>query len=109
MTIIKQMLEVMTRQPTGFGSLNAALEHHLSVSREIAVIGGDANAMLEILNKRFLPHTAIVVAAADDAYLPVLEGRGAIEGKATAYVCENLACQLPITTVLDLERLLETR
>ena len=108
-TIIKQMLEVMTRQPTGFGSLNAALEHHLSVSREIAVIGGDANAMLEILNKRFLPHTAIVVAAADDAYLPVLEGRGAIEGKATAYVCENLACQLPITTVLDLERLLETR
>ncbi len=106
-TIVKQMLEVMTRQPTGFGSLNAALEHHLSVPREIAVIGGDPAAMLEVLNRRFLPHTAIV-AAAGDAYLPVLEGRGAIDGKATAYVCENLACQLPVTAAHELERLLET-
>lgn len=108
-TIIKQMLEVMTRQPTGFGSLNAALEHFLSVPREIAVIGGDFTVMLEVLNQRFLPHTAIVAAVDDDAYLPVLEGRGAIEGQATAYVCENLACQLPVTTATDLARLLETR
>ncbi len=106
-TVIKQMLEVMTRQPTGFGSLNAALEHHLSLPREIAVIGGDARAMLEVLAKRFLPHTAIVAAAAGEAYLPVLEGRGAIGGQATAYVCENLACQLPVTAAHELERLLE--
>ena len=108
-TIIKQMLEVMTRQPTGFGSLNTALEHYLSVPREIAVIGGDATAMLAVLNRHFLPHTAVVAAAAGEAYLPVLENRGAIDGQATAYVCENLACQLPVTTAHDLERLLETR
>ena len=108
-TVIKQMLEVMTRQPTGFGSLNSALEHYLSVPREIAVIGDDPKAMLEVLSKRFLPHTAIVWSASDEAYLPVLEGRGTVGGAATAYVCENLACQLPVTTASDLERLLETR
>ena len=108
-TICKQMLEVMTRQPTGFGSLNSALEHYLSVPREIAVIGEDLTAMFEVLGKRFLPHTAIAAAAAGEAYLPVLEGRGTVGGVATAYVCENLACQLPVTTASELARLLEGR
>lgn len=29
---------------------------------------------------------------------PLLAGRGPIDGKATAYVCQNYACQLPVTT-----------
>jgi hypothetical protein len=29
----------------------------------------------------------------------LLEGRDQIDGKATAYVCENYACKLPVTNV----------
>ncbi len=109
-TIIKQMLEVMTRQPTGFGSLNAALTHHLSSHREIAILGdpdhNDTRALVSRLNRRYLPHTATVVAAPNNPYLPVLEGRDLSGGAATAYVCENLACQLPVTTPEALEALL---
>jgi len=31
------------------------------------------------------------------AGVPLLEGRAAIDGRATAYVCRNYACELPVT------------
>jgi uncharacterized protein YyaL (SSP411 family) len=30
--------------------------------------------------------------------VPLLEGRQAIDGRATAYVCEHFACQAPVTS-----------
>jgi uncharacterized protein len=105
---IKHMLEVMHRQPMGFGTLLQALEHHASSMREVAIIGNleqdDTKAMLKVLNSRFLPHIAVVAAPAGESYLPVLEQREMIENKATAYVCENLACQMPVNAPEDLER-----
>jgi uncharacterized protein YyaL (SSP411 family) len=29
--------------------------------------------------------------------VPLLEGRGAVDGRATAYVCERFACRVPVT------------
>ncbi len=92
---IKHMLEVMKQQPTGFGSLNRALEHHLAAHREIALAGDltrdDTKVMLRVINNQYLPHVAI---AAGDANLPLLEGRGSVEPR--VFICENLACQMPI-------------
>jgi uncharacterized protein len=107
---IKHMLDVMHRQPTGFGSLLQALEAHASPMREVAIIGDlaqeDTQVMLKVLNSRFMPHVAVVAAPAGESYLPVLEQREMLEDKATAYVCENLACQMPVTTHEELEKLL---
>jgi uncharacterized protein len=108
---IKHMLEVMHRQPTGFGSLLQALEHHASPMREVAIIGNleqdDTQALLKVLNSRFLPHVAVVAAPAGESYLPVLEQREMIDNKATAYVCENLACQMPVGAPEELEQQLQ--
>ena len=37
----------------------------------------------------------------------LLGGRGAVDGKATAYVCRNYACELPVTDAEALGRQLE--
>lgn len=29
--------------------------------------------------------------------LPLLEGRGMVDGRPTAYVCQHYVCQLPVT------------
>jgi uncharacterized protein YyaL (SSP411 family) len=49
---------------------------------------------------RYLPNRVVAGGRSGDpatSTLPLLEGREAIDGKATAYVCRNYACDLPVT------------
>ncbi len=58
----------------------------------------DTSALLSEVHRRFLPNSVVVGSAGDDGLpngLPLLEGRDRLNGAATAYVCENYACQLP--------------
>jgi hypothetical protein len=41
--------------------------------------------------------------AALGARIPLLQGRQAIGGRATAYVCREMACKLPVHTPQELE------
>ncbi|MBI3697418.1 MAG: hypothetical protein HY238_21610, partial [Acidobacteria bacterium] len=45
-----------------------------------------------------------VVARAGEAddRMPLLAGRGPIDGRAAAYVCRNYACQKPVTSPQEL-------
>ncbi len=101
-----QMQAVMQRQPTGFGSLNRALEQFSAPHREIVVSGELENeqtkALLGEIWKKYLPHTAI---AAGNAKLPLLEGRKELTPQ--VFICENMACQMPIQTIEALQKALE--
>ncbi|MEP6963296.1 MAG: thioredoxin domain-containing protein, partial [Acidobacteriota bacterium] len=57
--------------------------------------------MLQAIRKRFLPNAVVLMASESAQPMP------AVNGLATAYVCENFACQLPGTTVAELEKLLQ--
>ena len=64
-------------------------------------------ALLAAVRRRYRPHTVIALKRpGDENPLPLLEGRGLVDGKPAAYVCENFACQLPVTEVDGLARLL---
>ncbi len=88
------------------------LDWSLGSTKEIALVGErgsrDMQALLDSLRGRFMPNKVLVAVTPDEALewedLPVLDGRTMIGGKATAYVCENFVCKLPVTTV---EALLE--
>ena len=42
----------------------------------------------------------------EGADIPLLVGRGPLDGRAAAYVCEHFACQAPVTDPDALRRLL---
>ncbi len=102
---ILQMQEVSQRQPTGFGSLNRALEQHLATHTEIAIGGDltreDTQAMIKQIYKKYQPHTAI---AAGNAPIALLENRASLEPR--VFICQNMTCQQPIGTLEQLKKAL---
>ena len=100
----------------GHPAMLSALDFHLAPPAEVAVIGerGDAEtqAMLMRVQRRF--HRAAVAAFAEPneleqaaSLVPLLEGRTAPGGHATAYVCRNQRCQLPVYSADELAAQLE--
>ena len=63
---------------------------------------GDMPAMLAAIRRHFLPNTVILMARETGRSMP------AIDDSATAYVCENYACKLPVTSAEALEKQLVT-
>ena len=100
---LRTLSELMSRAPAGTGRWLAALDFHVSTPKEIAIVGPrDDPATARLLNTVFGNYLAnrVVVGASGEASgsaLPLLESRGMVDGVPTAYVCENYACQLPVT------------
>ena len=57
-----------------------------------------AQALLDVVRGAFRPNTVIALQDPENpSDVPLLEGRTAIDGRPTAYVCEGFVCQLPVT------------
>ena len=89
--------------PSAFGHALCALDLHFSPPREIAVIGSPEGELARSALSGFDPN-AVVAFGPSDA-VPLLEGKDFVDGQPAVYVCENFACQAPITKEEALPRL----
>jgi len=111
---LRPLADLMAQHPQAFGHAIGALDFALSPAKELALIGApraaDTRDLLEVINNRYLPNSVLACCAPDDTSatqsIPLLAARPQKEGKATAYVCQNFACQAPVNTAAELERLL---
>jgi uncharacterized protein len=96
-------VDMAARFPSAFGYLLAAADFYLADVKEIALVGAETGAMERALRSRFRPH-AVLAGAPDGAgsAVPLLAGRSAVGGLATAYVCRRFACNAPVTTTSGL-------
>ena len=118
-TILLVLREGMARQPLAFGHLLCALERAISRPQEIVVIGDLAGAGAQALwvevRRHFLPNSVLAGAVSDvaarnaAAAVPLLADRVQVRGLPTAYVCENFACQMPVTDSAALAQQLRGR
>ncbi|MCE2464597.1 MAG: thioredoxin domain-containing protein [Dehalococcoidia bacterium] len=104
----------LARIAQGMGRWLANVCFYTSAPKEIAIIGdpssADTQALMREVYQRYLPNKVVAGAGApvaDDHATPLLQERGMIDGKPTAYVCENYSCQLPVTTPEELASQLE--
>jgi uncharacterized protein len=112
---LRPVADLLSRYPSGFGRFLCALDFHLGPRVEVALVtpprDGGAEALVAQVFGQFLPNRVVAGRAADDAQaaagIPLLEGRGTVDGKATAYVRRNYACELPVTEPAALARQLE--
>ena len=84
-----------------------AVDYYLDTPKEIVIVTPtsrqDAEPLLAQLRVTFLPNRILTVVVegedltAQMKLIPLLEGKFARDGQATAYVCENRVCDLPTT------------
>jgi uncharacterized protein YyaL (SSP411 family) len=83
------------RAPAAFGHALTALDLHFSPPREIAIVGAVDSPVAQAALQPFQPNT--VVAVGPSEAIPLLAGKGLVDGKPAVYVCERFACQTPVT------------
>jgi uncharacterized protein YyaL (SSP411 family) len=72
--------------------------HHSYPFYEVAITGEYCLSKLEEMNRSFLPNV-LLMGGVSESELPLLEGK--FFGETTIFVCEDKACQLPVSEVCE--------
>jgi len=93
--VFRLVHQALTRVPSAFGHALTALDLHFSPPREIAIVGSVDSPVARAALEPFEPNTVVAVGPSEE--IPLLAGKGPVDGKPTVYVCERFACQAPVT------------
>lgn len=112
--ILAQHTGMLRRMPLGFGRMLCAALFTLSPACQTVIAGvpGEAGfeALLHTLQIPFLPHSVLVRSGPGEGgaatLTPLMENRVMVDGRATAFVCTDHECLLPVTDPESLEKLL---
>jgi uncharacterized protein YyaL (SSP411 family) len=110
LSALRLVRDLMPDAPTGAGEALCALDLYLSQVREVAIVGEPADpatrGLIGQVHDRYLPNAVVAAAGPEDAValgaIGLLADRVAVDGKATAYVCEGFTCRLPVTDPAEL-------
>jgi uncharacterized protein len=104
--------------PGAMPALLSALDFRLVRTKQILIAGDlrsqDTRQLLRQVNYRFLPNKILLLADGGArqkqlaVWLPFVAGAHQIEGRATAYICENYICKLPTSDPQEMGRLLDS-
>lgn len=106
---IKVVATALVDNPISFSEWMQALDFYHSRVYEIVLVLPDSvkrseDVLFQEVNKWYLPNRVLVVVHNSDVkkyqeLLLPLKGKKAIQGRSTAYICEEGACQLPTSDV----------
>jgi uncharacterized protein len=107
----------MTSQPVAVPQMLVALQYSQATKREV-VIAGDpqrelTQAFLRKVRTSFQPNTVVLLVDSEATrealakYFPAITNMREINGKPTAYVCQNYTCQLPTNEISKFIELLQ--
>ena len=90
------------RHPTAFAQWLVAMDFALGPVDEIAIVGDPADPavarLVDAAYRGYRPRQVVAVAPDPAASaVPLLQGRFALRGRPTAFVCRNFACRQPVT------------
>jgi uncharacterized protein len=93
--VFRLIAPAVPRAPQAFGHALSALDLHFSPPRELAIVGPASSEVARAALASFDPGAVVAFGPADG--IPLLEGKDLVDGRPAVYVCENFACQAPLT------------
>lgn len=115
---LKAFAGTVADYPIGYAAYLSAVDMAFRPEAEIVLAGIPDDPVIQEMRKmigeRYLPNSIVIFHPVEltktvstvDEIIPLVQGKTAIGGKATAYVCENFACQAPVTKPDELKELL---
>ncbi len=105
-SILQSLAGALAKMPSGFGQLLCALDFYLANVKEVVIVGPPAapetQALRRVVEETFRPHRVVALVDPSDANrareVALAAGRGMLDGKPVAYVCQSFACQAPATS-----------
>jgi uncharacterized protein YyaL (SSP411 family) len=101
--------EIAARYPTSFANWLSAIHYAIGPVREVAILGDpndeQTQSLSEILWTNYLPDTVVAqsVFPPPPNAPPLVLDRPLLEGRPTAYVCENFVCLQPVNDPQELK------
>ncbi|HEY8640727.1 MAG TPA: thioredoxin domain-containing protein, partial [Solirubrobacterales bacterium] len=112
--VLRLMYPAAVRHPEGFGHLLQALDFHLEATREVALVApgpdGSVESLAElaaVVRAAYRPRLVLAGGPEGSERPELMRDRPAVDGKPAAYVCENFACQAPVTEPEELSATLQ--
>ena len=109
---LRSMRELMERAPSAFAWWLQAAQFYANPINQVVIVGepeaDDTVRLLTEARRGFSPNRIVALKSPSDLEtdgeiaLPLFELRTMIGGSATAYVCRNYVCDLPVTNAHDL-------
>ncbi len=104
----------VAQAPQAFPQFLIALDGWLGPSQEIVIAGdpdvSQTQAMIRLVRERFVPRAVVALHPAKgpakqaiEQLIPFIAAQEPLKGQPTAYVCERGVCQLPVTTLEQLQ------
>ena len=94
-SVLRLVRDLLPRAPSAFGWALCALDLHFSPPREIAIVGSPDDEVAKAALAGYDPNAVVAFGPSED--VPLLQGKGLVDGKPAVYVCERFACQAPVT------------
>jgi len=115
-----KVLEAFSRQlqqsPAYSAAMLRALDFRLGPTQEIIIVGKadspDVKQMLKLIYSTFLSSSVVLLHehgkenSALYNIVPFIKNQTTIDGKATAYICENYVCKKPVNNIEEFEKLI---
>ena len=102
---LKSSVPMLNQYPLGAGHWLCVLDFYLDKTKEIVVLGKskscDTKELVAEVLRHYIPNRVLVGNDVEDetvSNLPILQRKNLVNGKATAFVCEDYVCSLPSST-----------
>ncbi len=114
---ISSFAGILAKYPPAMPLMLSAMDFQMDKPKQIVIVGNKDDVETELLlrevHSRYLPNAILMLADGGENQqflekeLPFLQTATKIDGKATAYVCENFTCKMPVNTPNKLGLLLD--
>jgi uncharacterized protein YyaL (SSP411 family) len=104
-TVLKALSQAVERSPSSHLELLSGADFALGPITELVVAGEESDpgvrSLWQVVQQRYMPNTVRAFNPVEKKspmvkLIPYLEAQVAIGGRATAYVCQDYACKLPV-------------